>query len=139
MMADDVQQDQPKRPRLRVKLDNVGRVASELARVYRAMKQGDLSSEQGKSRAQVLSALRAALEAEQFEKRLAAIEARQASEHAKVIEHRSREDVNSVHGGTEQHPSPIRSAMRDNAQIEHKADDHPVMGTIVKQKRQTEH
>lgn len=90
-MTEDAQQEQPKRVRLRVKLDTVGRVASELARVYRQVKQGDLSEDKGTKRAQILTALRSALEAEQFELRLQKLEQLQASEQAKVIEHRNEQ------------------------------------------------
>jgi hypothetical protein len=59
----------------RRKLDTVGRVASELGRVYRLLDAGQIDENNAKARAAVLTACRQALEIGGIEDRLAELEA----------------------------------------------------------------
>ena len=61
----------------RVKLDNLGAVAGEMARIYREMRAGKVEHQEGRSFVWVLDKLRSALEAqalERIEERLMALE-----------------------------------------------------------------
>jgi repressor of nif and glnA expression len=59
---------------IRAKLNTIGRVASELATVYRQVKAGALESAEGLRRAQILTALRQCLELSNIEQRVLELE-----------------------------------------------------------------
>jgi polyhydroxyalkanoate synthesis regulator phasin len=60
-------------------LTTIGEVVRELARVYRAAKRGDLDSSIAARLANILNQMRAAMEAENLEKRIDALEAKSAN------------------------------------------------------------
>lgn len=64
------------RSKIRIgRLDTVGYVACEIARVYRAMRRGEIEMANGERLARVLTMLRQGLEISDIEKRLAELEA----------------------------------------------------------------
>ena len=72
--------DNPEAPRLRKRairigsLATLGRVASELARMYREARRGEISASDASKLASVLAVLRQCLEASDLEKRMAELE-----------------------------------------------------------------
>lgn len=55
-------------------LDTVGHTATELARVYRHMRRGEIEGPEGERFARVLTMLRGALEVTEIEQRITALE-----------------------------------------------------------------
>jgi hypothetical protein len=72
--------DNPEAPRIRKRairigsLATLGRVASELARMYREARRGEISASDASKLASVLAVLRQCLEASDLEKRMADLE-----------------------------------------------------------------
>ena len=55
-------------------LDTVGRVITEMAKVYRATRKGDLESVEGSRLVSMLTQIRTAIEGGEYERRLEALE-----------------------------------------------------------------
>jgi hypothetical protein len=66
--------NQPKPPRLRVPLRDLGEVQRELARLYRDMRGGVIATQDGSRMANVLQILARVIDGGQIEERLAALE-----------------------------------------------------------------
>ena len=68
----------PRTPRIS-RLDRVGGVITELGKLYREARRGEIDAYQATRLASILTGLRSALEAVEFERRLDALEARFAA------------------------------------------------------------